>query len=305
MIQKNGRIPLRWWDHKKNFGDLLGPWLAEKMTGKEVFWAQQNEPHYLIVGSILNKIGPASVVWGPGSFGTEGPRILQRQPKYLAVRGPLTRSKLVMHDIDCPRVYGDPALLVPDYYLPDIKTKRKLGVVLRWSEHERKKELRKRGIKVIDLLTDRIEDTIDAFLSCEKIITTSLHGLIIADAYNIPNAWLSADTGAGKEYKFWDYLISVDKCRAPADIDIKPPYWTEQRMLREFHFDDRPIRIDLDLLRAACPLLNRSPDIEEAEARALEFGVREPQIVDQPRATLARRETASPEGAAMGGAAGQ
>lgn len=210
-----------------------------------------------------------------------------------------------MQDIDCPRVHGDPALLVPDWYLPDIRRKRRLGVVLRWSENERKKELRKRGIKVIDLLTVRIEDRIDAFLSCEKIITTSLHGLIIADAYNIPNAWLSADTGAGKEYKFRDYLISVDKCRAPADIDIKSRYRTEQRMLREFHFDDRPIRIDLDLLRAACPLPNRTPAIEEAEARALELGVGAPEIVDQPRAVLARRETTLPEGAAMGGKADQ
>ncbi|WP_323008563.1 polysaccharide pyruvyl transferase family protein [Paracoccus sp. (in: a-proteobacteria)] len=173
--------------------------------------------------------------------------------------------------------------------------------MLRWSEHARKRELRKRGIKVIDLLTDKIEDTIDAFLSCEKIITTSLHGLIIADAYNIPNAWLIADTGAGKEYKFWDYLISVDKCRAPADLDIKTPYWTEQRLLREFHFDDRPIKIDLDLLRATCPLLNRTPAIEEAEACAMALGVSDPEIVDQPRAAVARRETALQEGATLVG----
>lgn len=293
MLETNGKIPLRWWDNKKNFGDLIGPWLAAKMTGREIYWAQKTEAHYLLVGSILDRVTPSSVVWGPGSFGTEGRKVLKKQPKYLAVRGPLTRSKLVMHDIDCPRVYGDPALLVPDYYLPEVRKTHRLGVVLRWSEGARKKALEARGIKVIDLLTDQVEETIDAFLSCERIITTSLHGLIIADTYRIPNAWLIADTGAGKEYKFWDYLISVGKCRPPVDVDIKLPYWTEQRMLREFDFDDRRIGIDLDLLRSTCPLLHRTPEIEEAEARALEAGTASPEIVDQPRASLARRKKAA------------
>lgn len=268
MLINNNMIPVRWWDYKKNFGDLIGPWLAGKMTGKEIYWAQKSEPHYLLVGSIMDKVSPSSVVWGVGSFGTEGKKILQTSPQYLAVRGPLTRSKLEMFGIPCPRIYGDPALLVPDYYLPSVKKTHRLGVVLRWSEMSRKRELQARGIKVIDLLTDKIEDTIDEFLACENIISTSLHGLIIADAYGIPNAWLAADTGTGKEYKFWDYLISVDKCRAPEDVDIKDAYWSVERLLREFNFDDRKIKIDLDLLRSTCPLLHETTLTMAAEERA-------------------------------------
>lgn len=287
MLGTNDRIPLRWWDHEKNFGDLIGPWLANKMTGKEVYWAQKNEPHYMIVGSIMDKCSPTSVVWGPGSFGNETTKRLQTNPHYLAVRGPLTRAKLLMHKIPCPRVYGDPALLMPDYYLPEVKKTHELGIVLRWSETARKQAMQDRGIKVIDLMTDKIEDTVNEFLSCERIITTSLHGLIVADTYGIPNAWLIADTGAGKEYKFWDYLISVDKCRPPHAVDIKDPYWTPQRLKREFNFDDRPIRIDLNLLRSTCPLLKSTPAIKKAEARAIKAATEAPEVPDKPRSMIA------------------
>lgn len=294
MLEINGKIPARWWSYKKNFGDLLGPWLMEQMTGKEVVWAQKSEPHYLFVGSVLDKVQPSTVAWGPGSFGTEAKKELCKGPKYLAVRGPLTRAKLEMHGITCPRIYGDPALLCPDYYLPAIKPKHELGIVLRWSERGRIKKLIEQGIKVIDLFTDKIEDTIDQFLSCEKIISTSLHGLIIADAYNIPNAWLIADTGTGKEHKFWDYLISVGKTRDPIEIDIKDEYYTQQRLLRDLNFDDRKIDIDLHLLRSTCPLLNRSEDVLTAEAIGLENALPHEGKIGRPGAVFARRVEKKP-----------
>ena len=64
MLEIDGKIPMRWWDNEKNFGDLLGPWLVEKMTGKSVVWAEKNNPHYLTIGSILSRTGPTSVMWG-------------------------------------------------------------------------------------------------------------------------------------------------------------------------------------------------------------------------------------------------
>lgn len=293
MLDVNDKIPMRWWSYRKNFGDLIGPWMVEQMTGKQVVWAQKNEAHYLTIGSVMEKVQPSTVAWGCGSFGTETKSNLQKGPKYLAVRGPLTRAKLEMHGIECPRIYGDPALLVPDYYLPDIKPKYRLGIIIRWSEANRRKELLDRGIKIIDLFTDKIEDIIDEILSCEKIISTSLHGLIIADAYGIPNSWLIADTGTGKEFKFWDYLISVNKERQPIECDITDPYYSVQRLLRDFSFDDRPARIDLNLLRSTCPFINPSKEVEIAESIARSFA--SPTVVkrDKPNGVLSRREKPS------------
>ena len=49
--------------------------------------------------------------------------------KVLAVRGPLSRNYLLENGVDCPDVYGDPALLFPKYYKPHIYKKYKLGII--------------------------------------------------------------------------------------------------------------------------------------------------------------------------------
>src|SRR5699024_1824265 len=129
----------------------------------------------------------------------------------------------------------------------------RVGLFLRWSETSRKRNFDVDGVRVIDLETDSIEDTLDAITSCERIISTSLHGLILADAYGIPNAWLIAETGYGKEHKFWDYLISVRKERNPADFDITDSSLTASSLIERLEFDDREIQLDLDALRGASP----------------------------------------------------
>ncbi|MEP9400169.1 polysaccharide pyruvyl transferase family protein [Mesorhizobium sp. KR2-14] len=290
MIEVDGKIPMRWWNNEKNFGDLLGPWLVQKMTGKQVFWAEKDDPHYLVIGSILSRVSPSSVLWGIGSFGSEGKGRVELANLPLAVRGPLTRARLEMFKSKCPRVYGDPALFAPDYYSPKIDKTHEIGLVLRWSEHERKEKFAVEGVKVIDLLTDDIEGTIDAILSCKRIITTSLHGLILADAYGIPNAWLIADTGSGKEHKFWDYLLSVGKVREPKEMDLSSPSLTIEGLINDLDYDDRPIALDLDPLRRACPFLARSPEIEAAETAAIS-GAKE--IVRVREAAQARAERRS------------
>src|SRR5699024_8429315 len=135
-------IRLHWWDNVPNFGDVLSPWIAEKMSGREVEFAPRGEPAIVSVGSILSHVSDGCVVWGTGSFGTETPRDIAKDADYRAVRGPLTRNRLEIAKVDCPRVFGDPALLVADYYRPDIEPVHEVGVVLRWSESNRFNKLR-------------------------------------------------------------------------------------------------------------------------------------------------------------------
>jgi len=270
VLEVDGGIPMRWWDKELNMGDLLGPWLVERMTGRKAVWVAKDEPHYLVVGSILGRVAPSSVVWGVGSFGTETGSGIEPHPHYLAVRGPLTRAKLDSEGIACPRVYGDPALLAPDYFRPDVEKTHEVGLVLRWSEHSRKRHVDIPGVLLIDMLSDDVEGVIRQMLACERIVSSSLHGLVLADAYGIPNAWLAATTGKGREFKFWDYFISVDKLRRPVGLRLADPGLTLQRLIDAFDFDGRPISIDLDALRAASPFLGTSDAIAEAELRAIE-----------------------------------
>lgn len=270
MILTDGAIPMRWWDHRRNFGDLLGPWLVEKMAGRPVKWVPRHQPHYVTIGSILGHVQPSSVVWGTGSFGNEGKTDVTNGNRYLATRGPLTRARLEMFKQPCPRVYGDPALLVPEFHPAQDEKEYELGVILRWSERKRKRAFNVAGVRLIDLETDGIEATLDAITSCQRIISTSLHGLILADAYGIPNAWLIAETGYGKEHKFWDYLISVRKEREPADFDITDDSLTAAQLSERMIFDDRKIQLDLETLKQTSPFWNTTPEVREAENTALE-----------------------------------
>jgi pyruvyltransferase len=257
IVMKNGSIPVFWWTDAPNFGDLLSPWLVENMTGMNVEFADRDEPHYVTIGSIVGRASNNSIVWGTGSFGTETKARLSPKADYTAVRGPLTRQVLKNAGISSPQVYGDPALLMPLYYYPEVPITHEIGVVVRWSEKEWKTVDVDPRVKIINLKTANVEDTIVDFLSCRRIISSSLHGLIIADAYGIPNAWRQSETGKGGIFKYFDYFASVHKYRAPHQYSIGKQGLGVDHLLKNFSFDSQPIDFKYYKLLDASPFLQR------------------------------------------------
>ncbi|WP_051681546.1 polysaccharide pyruvyl transferase family protein [Cellulomonas sp. HZM] len=255
LLRPDGSVPLVWWDNHVNFGDLLSPWLLRKMTGREVTLATKDEPAYVAVGSILGRAGDQSIVWGTGSFGTEAGARVTPHARYTAVRGPLTRAKVLHAKGRCPEVYGDPALLAPLYYLPDIKPTYEVGVIVRWSERSWAEAEVGPGVRVIDYGSGDIERVIDEMLTCKRIVTSSLHGLIVSDAYGIPSAWLASGTPRGGEFKFHDYFASVRKHRYPVRFDPAAQPLTVEVLKEAFTFDARPITFNYAKLLRAAPFL--------------------------------------------------
>lgn len=250
-------IPVYWWTDAPNFGDLLSPWLIEKITSRPTKFANVEDPQFVAIGSIVGRASNKSTLWGTGSFGTETKRRLAPKAKYTAVRGPLTRQILKNAGITCPPIYGDPALLAPLYYYPDVPVTHEIGVVVRWSEKEWKTVDVDPKVKIINLKTSNIESTIRDFLSCKRIISSSLHGLIIADAYGIPNAWRQSETGKGGIFKYYDYFASVNKYRFPHQYSIGEQGLALNTLLRAFDFSSRPIDFKYYKLLDACPFLER------------------------------------------------
>lgn len=210
MIKK--LIPT-YWHRSVNFGDSIAPYLIEKMTGFKACFVSNTEKteHIALIGSLLDG-GPLNNthVWGCGFAYASSP--VYPPKKIYAVRGKLSRQKYLDAEIDCPEVYGDPALLLPRFYNPVVEKKYRLGVIPHVMDYISVLENyanRYEGYTIIDL-SKPVETVIDQILSCEKVISSSLHGLIVSDAYGIPSKWVEfSDKVLGCGFKFNDYYSCV------------------------------------------------------------------------------------------------
>jgi len=243
-----------WYENNHNFGDILNPLFINKVSGKKVIWINPSlyrYRNYIVIGSILDRVNKYSIVWGAG-FISEESSCLEKPNKVCAVRGPLTRKKLIASGIDCPEVYGDPALLLPKIYQPRSEKKYKLGIIAHYidMDNEWLGHIHDSDILILNIQSESPYDFIEEVCSCERVASSSLHGLIVADAYGIPSLWLEfSDKVVGKGFKFLDYFMSVKR------LDTAPFVITDETTIDTLlsSFTSYKINIDLDKLLTACP----------------------------------------------------
>ena len=185
-----------------NWGDDINVFFLHEITGKKIFLKNNSYVYrwlpihnYGCIGSIIGRnTDKHSEIWGSGLI-SETVNSQRISSKINSVRGPLTRAALIKHGIECPERYGDPALLVSKYYKPDIDKRYELGIVTH-IEDEDNDVVKEYCSKYPDVLVVKMRgyhhwhDIPDQILSCKRIISSSLHGLIIADSYGIPNVWV-------------------------------------------------------------------------------------------------------------------
>ncbi len=223
MVKKN-KIQVFWWSSVKfenkpqeNFGDILSKYLVEKISGRNVVWKHPKKREwnpfkqevYFTTGSILAHVTKNCIVWGSG--------IISKNDKvdkavFLAVRGPETYNYLINKGYSVQKVFGDPAIVLPYYYKPEVKKKYELGIIPHYIDYSNVSEWYKgdNSVKLINLLSNDIEEVIDEILSCKQILSSSLHGLIVSHTYNIPAVWVEfSDKLSGDGVKFLDYFKSV------------------------------------------------------------------------------------------------
>ena len=251
---RDAAVKLFWFKNTQNFGDSLNPILLQTLTGKPVKWVKFYTPeqHYISIGSILETATKDTVVWGSG-FISEEKHCFEKPQKICAVRGPKSREILINDGIECPEIYGDPALLLPKIYSPMIQKKYKLGIIPHFIDKDNawlQNIKQNNDVKFIDIQNPDIFEVIDEILSCEKIASSSLHGIIVADAYHIPSLWVEfSDKVMGKGFKFLDYFLSVNR------KDTKPLLINEKVTIEEVesHFYEYSIEINIDKLLEAAP----------------------------------------------------
>lgn len=253
----------------RNWGDDVNMVLLELISGRPVVVDNESSIHlcvkknYISIGSIIGLYeNRASVIWGAGFI--DHNMVLREKPdKVVSVRGPLTRECLLLQGVDCPIRYGDPVLLISRYYKPKCSVNRfSLGIVIHFSDREHPviRQLQsdnRPDITIIDMSQyDDWTDIPDRICSCSRIISSSLHGMIVADSYGIPNMWVRFyGLKKGGFFTFLDYLESVQRdVASPVDIRCVDDVFDMMNTGRVFENYHCPV-IDFEGIINSCPFI--------------------------------------------------
>lgn len=181
-----------------NFGDEIGPLLVSALAPEGADGAGR----LLSVGSVIHFGRRGDVVWGAGINGKVR-QTLQHPLDVRAVRGPLTRAVLQGHGLEVPAVFGDPALLMPRLFDVPVGAHRELLVMPNLNELDRVA-----GEQVLSPLGDPVQIAAE-IRGAGFVVASSLHALVIADAYGIPSRPLVPR--AEHAFKYLDYYAGTGR----------------------------------------------------------------------------------------------
>lgn len=256
-----------WSSGTLNFGDWIGPHLLKHMTGRQPIQGNRQSASTRIlytVGSIAGWFKRNNVdVWGSGLIKPLAPEEIAVRRKLRGIKIHAVRGKLTQQHLSdslgwsVPDVYGDPGLLMPDM-IPAPKTKlHEISLVPHYVHREGILQGDARSVEanVIDVRRD-IYDVIPMIAAGNTVISSSLHGLIMAQAYGAPWVWLDVQDQplTGKNFKFDDFFSCLDQnavARVPVSKEDlhKLPL---QAIAKEASLP--ALKIDLDKLRNSLPI---------------------------------------------------
>lgn len=230
-LEREQRRAAYWWQPGNgaiNVGDHLARVIVEAMLGLRDFdllGKRDRRRRLFSIGSVLHNARDGEAVWGSGINGKIADDAHRfRDLDVRAVRGPLTRGWLQARGIAVPEVYGDPALLMPRLFPVSLLgggTRRPFVVVPHFNEPQQKYAAHRERLV---LPTLRPAAFVRALLGADLVVSSSLHGVILAEAYGIPAVYLDSGNGEHR-FKYDDYYRgtgraqwhcgdSVEACRA-------------------------------------------------------------------------------------------
>ena len=225
---KKDRVNLDYWLESDNLGDTLTPVIVNHLLSKKNIDPDKKVrgiKHLFAVGSVITAGIQDGTVWGSGILNARlGYRLKGRKLDIRSVRGPFTRTYLADYGFEAPAVYGDPAIFMPEIYTPPIKVEKKYkyGVVMHKDQLIPVAD--RDDLIVIDICTADYKDFVCKLLSCEKIISSSLHGIILAESYGVPAVLLKPKVDF---LKYDDWYYSTKRYEYPVARTIEEGMVTE------------------------------------------------------------------------------
>ncbi len=190
------------------------------ISGQAVQYAPIHEADMMAIGSIMNREKKAKRffiprclhIWGAGT--DAGGRHFSGRHYYHAVRGYKTLEQI--NDPKGQPALGDPGLLAAHWWEGRGKPHKryKLGVIPHYVDksHSVIEYLKNiEGVRLIDVFWP-VEEVLRAIQESDFILSSSMHGLIVSDAFGVPNRRMKLSDGLISDYKFQDYYSVFSMC---------------------------------------------------------------------------------------------
>lgn len=254
-----------------NMGDQLNPLIISRCFGHAVVPASPNEAELFALGSRLRMLAKRKskdrvFVWGMGFISEEdADPPMDLEVDYRAVRGELSKArieKVLGRRLEIPT--ADPGLLAARLLDGPVEKEYDLGIIAHFRERNDPRfasltNLAKR-VLVIDVTGNPLS-VIRQIASCRRILSSSLHGLIVSDSLGIPNLHIRVtDRPWGDGFKFDDYYSSFGVVHEVVDLNAE--------RIENIEIIDRRWRISSEAVAAKQRQLLESfpfPDVRPSE----------------------------------------
>jgi len=233
-----------------NFGDFLSQIVVELVLASRGYTLSDETPQafkLFAIGSILHFASDGAVVWGSG---INGKMPVERHSfsrlDVRAVRGPLTREFLMRRNIAVPEVYGDPGLLLPTLAPQRFKRTDTMGAgfVPNLNDLPEIDSHDLGGLPIISPLQSW-NRCVEAILRHNFILSSSLHGLVIAESYGIPARFVRLSETENL-FKYQDYYAGTGRSTFTFASSVAeglemggeaPPVFDPTALIAAFPFD--------------------------------------------------------------------
>lgn len=226
-----------------NMGDLLNPMIVEHFFGYkaercsfltgELCAIGSGLAQYKLHGTPLMRAQqlingyrhPTVHVWGTGfiNYADCGGRFFKRDMHFHAVRGELTRraaEKMTGRALDIPT--GDAGILAAELLPRRPEKKYDVGIIPHicdLNEDILSPVVQKYENAILINVKDAPLTVIGQIAQCRAVISSSLHGLIVADSFGVPNMHvIFSDRPLGDGYKFDDYYSAYGVAHTLRDL---------------------------------------------------------------------------------------
>lgn len=253
---KKNQVNIEWWSTAVNIGDTLSPVICEYMLKKEgidINRIQKKTKHLYAVGSVIGRMKFDATIWGSGVLHMSRIRDIIARRKLVkydirALRGPFSRDVMKAAGYDVSNCcLGDPGMLMPFVYTPEhVEKKYRYSVI----PHHRLEDYKlDTGDHLISVHTDDYKKFITELLETEIVISSSLHGIILAESYGVPAIFLLEGKNVEQQLiKYLDYYYStgrynvkiarsVEEAKAMTPMELPDLREMQENLMKCFPYD--------------------------------------------------------------------